>query len=135
MLCAVRCCAFGWFLRNGRCAWHRSGGRGLLACACGGRGLPGKACRSHPASTNVQRVLETSEPPGLSRWLRSRAYSLGHRLRALAGADWGPAFWSNMQRLHWDCPMLFLYSADDVLCDGAKVGASGCPVGEWGWVG
>lgn len=75
----------------------------------------------HPGA--LQRVIAASEPPSLRRWLKTSYYAALTRLGPLLSGGGPPrfeAFWQNMERLDW-APCLFLYSADDPLCDGAKV--------------
>lgn len=67
----------------------------------------------------IERVIATTEPPGLRRWVRTKYFSL-----AASWVGWGE-FFEDMRRLSWGRPLLFLYSADDPLCDGAKVGTEG----------
>ncbi|KAL4433428.1 hypothetical protein ABPG77_010281 [Micractinium sp. CCAP 211/92] len=77
---------------------------------------------AHMKSDSLQRVLSEAEPPGLGRALRATYYSTASWL--MGRERRGQAFWANMTRLGglgWDRPQLFLYSADDHLCDGAKL--------------
>ena len=87
------------------------------------------------------KVLRSTQAPSLARSLQSLYYGFFERWEAMTGADRGAAFWAAMQRLAW-APQLFLYSADDPLCDGAKVRArwrvlgwhSRWPAGQGGWL-
>lgn len=77
---------------------------------------------AHMKPDSLQRVLSEAEPPGVGRSLRLAYFAAASRL---AGAERRRHdFWANMLRLGgpgWDRPQLFLYSADDHLCDGAKL--------------
>ncbi|KAL4451602.1 hypothetical protein ABPG75_007264 [Micractinium tetrahymenae] len=77
---------------------------------------------AHMKPDSLQRVLSEAEPPGLARSLRAAYFSAASWL--LGAERRRRAFWANMLRLGgpgWGLPQLFLYSADDHLCDGAKL--------------
>ncbi len=75
----------------------------------------------HPGT--LQKVISASDPPGLRRWLKSTYFSATTALGPLlSGGDRRQTFWENMRRLDWGRPFLYLYSADDELCDGQKLG-------------
>lgn len=70
----------------------------------------------------LTRVVRSIEPPGLLRGLRSAYYAATSAAdRLLPGPSRGEAFWGAMLRLSWGRPLLYLYSADDPLADGAKI--------------
>lgn len=73
----------------------------------------------------LQRVIAASEAPGARRWLKQAYYGALSALQPVL--DPGPPrptrFWANMERLGWHRPLLYLYSADDPLCDGTRVDA------------
>jgi len=71
----------------------------------------------HPGA--LQRVIAQTEPPSLARSAKSAYYSAATAL--FSGRQRHLAFWENMLRLGWGRPLLYLYSADDPLCDGSKV--------------
>lgn len=82
---------------------------------------------SAPAYTHpgmMQKVIAASEPPSMRRRLKSSYYAAMSALQPLLHPRSPPRFqqfWGNMERLSWGRPLLFLYSADDPLCDAAKV--------------
>lgn len=78
----------------------------------------------HPGAK--QRVLAASEPPGLRRTLLSAFLRAADAVESVAGRRGdhrAGAFWANMQRLSWARPLMYLYSADDPLADGAAITA------------
>jgi pimeloyl-ACP methyl ester carboxylesterase len=72
----------------------------------------------------MQKVIAASEPPSMRRRLKSSYFAAMSALQPLLHPRSPPRFqqfWGNMERLSWGRPLLFLYSADDPLCDAAKV--------------
>lgn len=78
----------------------------------------------HPGTAKT--VLKSSMPPGLSLSLALSMQTLSEFLtplldRSSSIKNRGGTFWDAMVDLHWNRPQLFLYSADDPLCDGAML--------------
>ena len=67
------------------------------------------------------RVLAAETPPGLRRFLTTTALMAATRLTPLFQGDRSAAYWREMVELDWGRPFLFLYSADDPLCDAEKL--------------
>jgi len=80
----------------------------------------------HPGTAKT--VLKSSMPPGLSLSLALSMQTLSEFLSPIVGRtsingkNRSDAFWDTMIDLHWGGkPQLYLYSADDPLCDGAML--------------
>ena len=67
------------------------------------------------------KVLAADTPPGIWRFLRTSALVALTTLTPLFQGDRPVNYWREMTELDWGRPFLFLYSADDPLCDAAKL--------------
>lgn len=69
----------------------------------------------------LAKVLSSVQVSAAQRWALLATNAAKRRIERALGTDRGAQFWGRMQRLSWGRPLLYLHSADDPLCDGAKV--------------
>lgn len=74
-----------------------------------------------PGPGALARVLASVEPSPLRRWALLASNAAKRGVHRALGVDGAARFWGRMQRLSWGRPLLYLYSADDPLCDAAQV--------------